>query len=185
VTGDDRTRWNEKHARGHGSGRPLPWLCEHLPLLHRGTALDVACGAGHDAVHLAREGFDVLAVDVSDVALERARELARREGVRVAFERRDLAEEGLPPGRFDLVLVAHFLDRRLVPALREAVLPGGALVYETYTTAHAEKSGFRRAFCLEPGELLTLVEGWRVLAYREHGLRGSDVASVVAVRPGS
>jgi len=100
-----------------------------------GRALDLGCGEGGDAIWLARQGWQVTAVDVSEIALERAGEDAAEAGVadRIAFHVADL-EHDFPDGRYDLVSAA-FLHSQLefdrVQILRraaEAVAPGGLLL---------------------------------------------------------
>jgi SAM-dependent methyltransferase len=173
----DELRWDARHAAGtHDRGiEPTPFLREHLDLIPRGPAVDLACGTGRNALFLAREGFDVLAVDVSGEALARLEERAAAAGLSVATTRRDLSADGVPAGRWDLVVVTYFLDRALFGPIRSAIAAGGVLVYETYTVQHAERTGFNRRYCLEPGELLSAFAGMRVVAYRE-----GDVASLLA-----
>jgi hypothetical protein len=85
---------------------------------------------------------------------------------------------------YDLITVFHYLDRALFPALRAALEPGGALIFETFTTRQAESAAFPRELCLEPGELLAEAGDLEVLLSRE-GLdaSGREVASLVAVKP--
>src|SRR5690242_19763895 len=85
MSEDDRLRWNGKHAARVGDDlSPEPFLLECLhELARRGlprdpTALDVACGTGRHARALAERGFDVTAVDVSDVAVERVASMGPR-----------------------------------------------------------------------------------------------------------
>lgn len=190
----DAERWDRKHASGHDAKAPDPRLLAaldrpELRALSGGRALDVACGTGRHALALARAGFEVLAVDVSAVALERldaaaaAAAATAAEGLRVRTERRDLEAEGLPPGRFELVVVVDYLERSLFPELREAVAPVGCVFHETFSWRHSEATGFRRAFCLEPGELLGAFEGFEVLAHEEGELEGRFRESLLARRP--
>jgi SAM-dependent methyltransferase len=110
-------------------------------------AIDLGCGEGADAIWLAERGWEVTAVDVSQVALDRAARSASDAGVgdRIRWEQRDLAES-FPEGPFDLVS-AHFLqspielDRaRILRAAAAAVAPGGVLL----VVAHAEAPPWAR-----------------------------------------
>ena len=184
----DAERWDDKHASGHDAKAPNPRLLAalerpELAQLRGGRALDAACGSGRHSLALARAGFEVLAVDVSAVALERLAEAAAAEGPAIRTERRDLEAEGLPAGSFELVVVVDYLERSLFPALREAVAPGGCVFYETFSWKHAEATGFRRAFCLEEGELLAAFEAFEVLAHEEGQLEGRQRESLLARRP--
>lgn len=105
-------------------------MVEGLP---RGTALDVACGRGRNAVWLAARGHSVTAIDLSDVAIDQARELAAARGVGVDFTVADFLTWNVPEQRFDLVLLSYLqlppADR--LPAHRRAataVGPGGHLL---------------------------------------------------------
>jgi SAM-dependent methyltransferase len=102
-------------------------------------AVDLGCGEGADAIWLAERGWEVTAVDVSQVALDRAARTADAAGVgdRIRWEQRDLTES-FPAGPFDLVS-AHFLqapfalDReRILRAAAAAVAPGGVLLVVTH-----------------------------------------------------
>src|SRR5437763_2642105 len=87
--GGDETRryWNERHASAIFNDEPAPWLVEHQELIEkepRGRALDIACGGGRNALFLAELGFEVDALDISDVAIERVRRLAAGRGLPIA-----------------------------------------------------------------------------------------------------
>lgn len=117
------------------SGRPNPLLVREAERLTPGSALDVGCAEGGDAVWLAKRGWRVLGVDVSQVALDRALKHAYDAGVEISVERHDLAAT-FPEGLYDLVS-AQFLHspvelegerNRILKRASEAVAPGGYLV---------------------------------------------------------
>lgn len=173
--------------------RPTRLVLETLPLLSEtaralgAPVLDLACGNGRNAVFLALHGLDVVGCDVLPSALERTRALARSSGVAVGTWLVDLerTREPLPRSAFAAVLVFNYLHRPLVPAIREAVRPGGLVVYETFTVDQPRLFGKPRRprFLLERGELPRLFEGFEILASRE-GVEepGRAVASLVARR---
>ena len=81
------------------------------------------------------------------------------------------------------MIVFNYLHRPLVPAIVEAVAPGGVLIYETFTAAQASRGRpCNPAFLLNEGELPTLVEPLRILRSREGDFDGKFVAAVVAMR---
>jgi SAM-dependent methyltransferase len=129
---DDRSRWNEKYADESVTlpDEPIPELERRIAILPDGRALDVATGTGRNARFLAAHGYDVDAVDVSDKGLELARERARREGVDVNWIRADLADFEFASDAYDVITVSFFAALELLPALKEALAPGGVLVYE-------------------------------------------------------
>ncbi|MEH0937663.1 class I SAM-dependent methyltransferase [Micromonospora psammae] len=117
------------------SGRPNPHLVDVVGALPKGTALDLGCGEGGDAVWLADQGWQVTAVDVSATALDRATARAASAGVsdRIDFRRHDLTRS-FPEGSYDLVS-AQFLQtplefprEQVLRAAAGAVAPGGRLL---------------------------------------------------------
>ncbi|ORW91036.1 SAM-dependent methyltransferase [Mycobacterium sp. IEC1808] len=159
---DDRGRWDERYA-GAGSPQlsevgPPRFVARHAELFPTsGRALDLACGQGRGAVWLGRRGLDVWACDVSPVAIEQARELARLAGVadRCRFDVFDL-DDGLPAGpAVDVVLCHNFRDRRLDEAIIERLAPGGLLAIAALSEVGAAPGPFRAT----PGELLAAFAG--------------------------
>jgi rhodanese-related sulfurtransferase len=136
--------------------QPAPFLAEVLDRIPVGAAVDLAAGSGREATFLALHGFEVEAWDAAPEALERAEDLARREGVRVAGVAADLERERppLPEARWALVTCFRFLHRPLFPAIARSLRPGGHLVYETYRVGQERFGRPRRPqYLLEDGEL--------------------------------
>jgi SAM-dependent methyltransferase len=132
-------RFWEDHYRRRGrvwSGRPNPVLVDVVGSLRRpGTALDLGCGEGGDAIWLARQGWRVTAVDVSATALDRAAADAATASVadRIDFRQHDLALT-FPPGAFNLVSAQYLHSPIAFPRVHvlqvaaSAVTPGGLLL---------------------------------------------------------
>jgi SAM-dependent methyltransferase len=158
--------WLQRIAREDG-GRP--------------RALDVAMGRGRHAVPLARAGFRTFGVDIKLDAVRDAIETARREGLRVEGWCADLTRSPLPAAAFDLVVVSRYLQRELFADLRQAVVPGGVVIYETFTTAQRAlgRPPASADHLLEPGELRDRFDGFDVLFYEEV-LAPDAVARLVA-----
>ncbi len=115
------------------SGQPNGALVAEVVGLRPGRVLDVGCGEGADAVWLARGGWDVSALEVSGVALERAVQHAQDAGVPITWIHAGLAEAGLPSASFDLVSAQYpallrTSDAAAERALLGAVAPGGVLL---------------------------------------------------------
>ena len=192
-----RERWNERYATPAFEAfpdAPAGWLVEHRELLaqlaadiHEPRALDVACGDGRNARWLAELGFAVDAIDVSDVAIAALRAAAAERGLRVDARVADLEHDALPGG-YDVVVCVNYLQRDLFGALRDALSPGGLLLYETFARAHVEELGrqFNPAYVLERNELLRAFAALHVRHYREgvaeRGGEQRGVASIVAQR---
>jgi len=116
------------------------FVTEWLPRIRRELgpeprAVDVAMGRGRHTLAIARAGFRTFGVDVGFDAVREGRASAAAGGVALAVWCADLAIYPLPRRRFDLIVVARYLDRALFPSLRDALAPGGAIIYETFTIA--------------------------------------------------
>jgi SAM-dependent methyltransferase len=195
-TGSDAASWDERYqgAAGIWSGRPNAQLVAEVADLAPGTALDLGCGEGADAVWLAGRGWRVTGVDWSPTALQRAAVHARSAGVGDLIEwvAADLAGWAPPPGAFDLVS-AHFLhptaaDRpALFARLTAGVAPGGTLLWvgHDYTDSRAVWGADRFA---TPAELVADLpaDAWDVVVAEErprpalgHEGEGTTVIDVV------
>ena len=148
----------------------VEWI-DRLASSGRGArrALDVAMGRGRHAVVLARSGFRTFGVDIKVDAARDAVASAKAAGVAIHAWCADLTQHPLPPARFDLVVVARYLQRDLFPALRTAVVPGGVVLYETFTTAQRALGTGPTSpdHLLEPGELIGRFDAFDVLFYEE------------------
>ncbi|OBA86098.1 SAM-dependent methyltransferase [Mycobacteriaceae bacterium 1482268.1] len=141
---DTKAHWEEHYgARDRiWSGRVNVQFAEVVGDLTPGRALDLGCGEGGDAVWLAERGWSVVAVDISDIALDRAREAAAARGVTgsIEFLQVDLSAD-FPDGTFDLVSSQFlhsrvYLDRQKVLERGLAALrPGGLLVIVDHGSA--------------------------------------------------
>ena len=184
----------EKHTVW--SGEPNTQLVTEATTLTPGAALDVGCGEGADTVWLAQHGWDVTAVDISEIAVDRARAHAASAGVDVVFELADLVASPPAPSSYDLVSAQffHLPDPPRVRAYRglgAAVRPGGhLLVVGHYLSERIGKDHPERLFTTD--EIVGLFDGWRVVTseVRErtamhHGELSELVDGVVLLqRPG-
>ncbi len=189
--------WDEKYRRGeHAGAEPSPILrssSQYWNVAPNQLALDLACGAGRNAVYLASNGWTVRAVDLSEEALRQSRSLALNVGVTIETSSEDIEAPGWSAGesQYGLIVVARFLHRPLFPAIRKAVAPGGLVVYETYTIDQLAREGDQLAheggprnpqYLLQPNELLEKFRDWRVLRYEETW-EGRATAALIARKP--
>lgn len=139
--------WDERYDRpdylfGEAANAFLAGQVERLKPYR--TALAIADGEGRNGVWLAEQGLDVLSLDASAVALQKARNLAGRRGVHLKTELIDIADYDWPEGQFEIVVGIFFQFAE--PALREAIFagmiralaPGGLLLIEGYTPKQLE-----------------------------------------------
>jgi tellurite methyltransferase len=177
VSTAERDKWDARYRDGAYESRthPTALLAEWLPRLQRGRALDVACGAGRNALFLAANGYAVTALDISGVALERGRRSATERGLTIEWLRADLDDDParvLPAGPFDLIVWVRYVHRTLMPHLVARLAPGGALLCEQHLqTGEAVAGPASAAFRLAPGELLAAAHGMCI----EHSFDGRAV----------
>jgi SAM-dependent methyltransferase len=140
--------WDARYNEQEGaiwSGRPNGRLTAEAAGLTPGRALDVGCGEGADAIWLARNGWTVTAIDISGVALDRARQVGELAGVTVEWVAGDVLELTLPARSFDLVSLQYpallkAAGDEAVRRLLDTVRPGGLLlaVYHDLDDEHVE-----------------------------------------------
>ena len=193
---DRRRRWSERHRTDEGLAPPSPFVVDALALLSAARdggdaprtrrALDVACGRGRHALLLASHGYEVTAVDYALPALTRLKGIAAARDLPVHCLAADLASWQPPAARYTLVVVVDFLERSLLGTLRSAVVPGGALLVQTFLDDGTDPA-IDPTFLLTPDDLAALAAGWQVLArHREtKSHRGRQVAQagVLVRRP--
>jgi len=168
-----REKWDALY-RDAQVGAPARVLLENAHLLPgRGDGLDVACGMGANGFFLAERGLKVEAWDVSLVAIEKINKLAAERKLKVSGVAKDVVLQPPAAQSFDVIVVAHYLERSLFPALLAALRPGGLLFYQTFTRARVDDAGPRNeAYRLADNELLQLCAPLRLLVYREEGTVG-------------
>lgn len=186
---EDQKRWDKRY-RGRKSElnqSANSILKKSLRFLPKGKALDLASGEGRNAIFLAEHGFEVEAVDISPIAINRIRKSARARGIKIEAVAADLDTYPILSGQYDLISNFYFLDRRLIPRIKKGLKKGGMVFFETYT-AEQRKLGTggpgQNKYVLKPNELLRLFRGFHVLFYREgvfrEGGKRRAIASLIA-----
>lgn len=171
----DRDKWNRIYGAGeHNDPIAARVLAEFEHLLPAtGRALDLACGRGGNALLLARHGLETWAWDISDTAVRQLDNLAREKHVAITVQQRDVVRQPPEACTFDVIVVSHFLDRALLPAIHQALCYQGLLFYQTFIRDKAPDCGpGNPAYLLESNELLSLFRSMHILCYREEGSIG-------------
>lgn len=162
---------------------PAQFLVKNLELLAKGKVLDVAMGNGRNAIYLAKMGFDVEGIDNSPEAVNNALESARQAGVTIRAQIVNLeGDYHIEKGTYDVIVCFNYLQRSLIPQIKEGLRRGGVVVYETFITdqAHFGKPT-NPDYLLKHNELLNIFHDFRCLRYREGKIDGRKaIASIVA-----
>ncbi len=185
-----RSDWNARYRVAKETvPAPDEFLSTARRFLPQGAgrrALDLACGGGRHAVRLAQWGLATTAVDYSDEALRLCRERAHLAGVTLDTACWDLESPQVDLGTeaYDVVTVFNFLHRPLIPRMKEALKPGGMIVYKTYTRLQLRfgTGPSNPGFLLREGELRELFAEFSHKLYRER-CETDATAALVAQRP--
>ncbi len=169
---EDEYRSNE---RIWGPGQPAAVLEKALPLLAPGKVLDLGAGDGRQALYLAREGFDVTAVDVAPTGLSKLNQYADELGLgkKIHTEEADISRyhffETYPT--IICIQALHFLEavdyERTIEAIQAATDPGGINVIGGFTENGTLRSPETRSYWPTTDEMKVkyVEKGWEILSY--------------------
>jgi SAM-dependent methyltransferase len=182
-------KWNERYSSGEASEQaPLPGLLDACCNIPPGIALDLACGTGRHAKALARCGWRVIALDVSEVAIGNLRRVAAADGLAIEARVQDLEdpEFRMESDAYDLVCDCLYLQRSLFAEIRRAVRPGG-IFFAALPLVDTEP-GVRPMnpdYLVNSGELAAEFKNWRIMQYSEMRSRPGArmIAQLTAQRP--
>lgn len=166
-------QWNARYLAGErGESKPSPLIIEAASDLAPGRALDLACGAGRNALFLAKNGWDVVAVDGSPEAIRVIKQRMKHVGVSIETHVVDL-ETALPlafdDASFDLVSIVLYRQPSLIAEARRLLRPGGTCAVAVKTAG---------TFAMPLDALRTEFADWEVAVARER----DGVAEVIARR---
>ncbi len=196
----DALIWDERYSndirwRNLRAPRNLVISYQHL-LPRNGLVLDAACGSTPTGLHLARQGWQVIGLDVSNAALRIAQSEVQKEALPVSFALMDISNPWLPSNHFDVVLNFYYLSRPLLSTYRKSIRYGGLLFFETFLrddSFSSEVDGNPHHY-LEPHELKAFFADWDIIHYEEtqrvsrsterHN-RSRHIAQLVARKPDS
>ncbi len=182
MSKQDRKKWNQRYAEGsYHKNNPVTLLDDWLPGLPVGRALDVACGAGRNAILLAQAGYQVDAIDISREGLSLGRQIAENHGLGINWIEQDLDEPYRFDTDYDLIIVMWYVNLGLISRLCDCLAPGGYLVCQEHLVTDQEVIGPTSSnYRVAPGELRNAVSGVDVLLYEESietNTEGERVAS--------
>jgi tellurite methyltransferase len=151
-----------------------------------GRALDLACGAGRNAIWLAEHGWDVTAVDGAPAAIEilQSRTIERHLKIEAITADLEKDEYEIEPIHWDLIAMCYYLQKNLFDPAKRGVTPGGLLISIVHITESREEL---TPHSLRSGELEEYFVGWEIL-HRREGMANDPVhrravAEIVARKP--
>ena len=183
--------WNQRyrlkeHAMSDLESPPTPLVVQTAMTVTPGKALDLACGAGRNALWLAEHGWDVTAVDGASEAIKILRSRAEVRGTPIGTHIADLekGEFEIELSRWDLIAITYYLQRNLFEPAKRGVKPGGILLAIVHV---AEPGQTPSPHSLRPGDLEKFFKGWEIL-HRHEGMASDTphrrpVTEIVARRP--
>ena len=179
MTSEDREIWNKRYLQGAYADRnsPSEILKKWLHLCPPGRALDIACGIGRNARYLSESGYETIGLDISNVAIESARDLDGTANRKVEYLVHDF-DNGIPVlGKFDLVIMDRFLDWRVVSSIEQHLHVSGRALFEQHLKYNSDEplAGPRsNRFRVDSGELQTHISHMEIVREFEGLVTDSD-----------
>ena len=166
---EDKIKWNKKYQTTPSLSQnrnASQKLIDFVKYSKGDKALDVACGTGRNSIYLAKSNFTVDAIDISWIALQR---LEQKGYENIQTQLVDLDNYIPKENSYDLIIMTNFLDRALIPHLKNALKEKGILIIETYMHHSSnEKPNSNPDFLLQKDELKTFFEdSFNILNYDE------------------
>lgn len=176
MSRSDTDKWNTIHqSNKHHQQSPAKILVDYEHLLpESGSALDIACGIGANAIRLAQHGLETAAWDISEQAINKLDEYTYKHGLVIKTEVRDVVSNPPEKNSFDVIIICHFLDRQLIPDIKNALCKDGLLYYQTFIRENVDNLGpSNPCYRFEQNELLQLCNDLNIILYREEGKIGN------------
>lgn len=188
---DAKTYWNDFYQeKVYSRGRePSPFLKKMIPRMRCGKVLDIGMGEGANAVYLAKNDFDVVGFDISQVAIDRAKGWAAENGVDVDAKVADLDLYLMGVMQYDAAIMTYFRppNPRYYTAIISALKQGGSFLIESYgipqmVNAIGKDEQYRNYY-FNANEVLQQLQGLRILFYNEGVENGMHVIQCLAEKP--
>ncbi len=166
---EDKIKWDKKYQNTPEllkERRASKKLVDILDKTNGKKALEIACGSGRNSIFLAKQGFNVDALDISKVALDT---LNSKVFLNISTQCIDLENYTPPENSYNLIVMTNYLNREIIPALSNALKPGGILFIETYMNHPTNtKPNSNPDFLLKAGELKSFFNNkFEILDYEE------------------
>lgn len=186
MSAQDRVRWDDIYRKQNRQPYPPPdpILLEWTPPVYGSKhryALDLAGGMGQNGLWMAEQGYVVDVMDISRVALYRARvEMTIRNMRNVNLLQMDADKLDLKEKYYDVICVFRYLNRDILTDLKKSLKVGGRIIYETFNLGYLKHvPEFNTDFLLHTNELAEIFDEWEVLVNDED----EHISRYVALKP--
>lgn len=188
---DAKTYWDQHYsAKPFAGGKgPSDFLHQMLPRLEKAKVLDIGMGEGQNAVYLAQKGFQVKGFDISKVAIEHAKQLAKDTSVTIEAQSTDLDLYLFGIMEYDSIIMTKFRpsNSRYYSNIISALKQGGILLIESLgipemNEAIGKDEEFRNYY-FHSNEILKNIQGLRILFYQEGLVNDRHVVQCLAQKP--
>jgi cyclopropane fatty-acyl-phospholipid synthase-like methyltransferase len=166
-----KSAWNDRYnKKSYVYGKaPAKFLAENFGYLKaESKVLDMGMGEGRNAVFLAQKGHSVIGVDISSVAIKKAKRLSKELGVKIKTVEASLDKYVIKKESFDAIVCFYYLDRTLIDKMKMWLKPGGLIIFEAHSIKERKKKFHQRnpeEYYLKDNELLSLFKGMEILKY--------------------
>lgn len=180
-----KTYWDKKYnKKSYIFGKaPAKFLAKNYHFIPKGAkVLDMGMGEGRNAVYLARKNYKVTGIDISSIAVKKARKLAKEFDVRINTIIASLERYPIKKESFDAIICFYYVDRDLHERMVSWLKPGGILIYEAHTDLQRtiDESGYHDSkYLLREKELPSLFPNLRILKYEEPLHQKEFTASII------
>jgi len=181
MSQEDRDKWNQRYTENtNRKGNPVTLLENWISKAPMGRALDIASGAGRNAVFMAQSGFEVDAIDISPAGLAKARETAEIKGFVINWIEHDLDEPYEFKNDYELIVVLWYVNLPLITHLCDCLAPGGILICEEHLVSDQEVIGPGNPhYRVKSGALREAVSSLEILYYEE-SIEGNEIGEPVS-----
>lgn len=185
VTGEsadeDKSFWDSFYKKkDHAFGRDaVAFLRENISRIPKGKAFVPAMGEGRNAVFIAKHGFEVTGNDISDVAVDKARVLAKKQNVKMQTSVVDLKQYRFNENEYDFIFLSLFYDRSLVSGFKKTLKKGGyIMLYQEVYDGDPKKAP--SLFWVKHNELNEAFGDFKIILYKEYNENGKRRVGMLA-----
>ncbi len=190
VTGDspdeERSVWDSfyKNKANAFGKEAIGFLKEHLHQVKKGRAFVPAMGEGRNAIYLAKHGFKVDGVDLSEVAVDRAVEAARHQKADIKGIVADLTTYQYPNETYDFIVLSLFYMPNLMPKFKKTLKRGGhIMIYVKADNGKPTQQNSPDDFLVKGSDLKTALRDFETISYKEYKDHDVEVVAILARKP--